>query len=263
MHRRTLLTALGGGVCSVTGCLTSPASSGAGGATNEPTTEGEPESDRPADCPTSQGLDIEWPETLDADTVRSFVDAYEQAYYREVVVEYEPESQLDSYELGGRLVGPPSAVGNGWAVEYAGGGAIYRPTLALGARTAAPPDGADVVPLSEIDRQPVVNMLREALQTGEAEYHIGSPGAGIDRHLDLFTSLSRDFDGLSGPGDSETLYVAAGETDLELTVVAMNRHGDYEWRVWYYVDTLVVRRTTDEDTAPRYGTLLECRTLNS
>lgn len=272
MKRRTLLTAIGGGTLSLAGCTTGTGSGETGDGT--PTvTETDTDTDTatvtpgdataessavPANCPTSQGLDVEWPADLDASTVESFVESYEHVYYREVVVDYEPESQLDAYELSGTAT-QPEAVGDGWVLSYSGSGGVYRPTLWLGASTTSPPEGADVVPVSEVDDDLLVGLLEEAAETGEAQRHIEPPGERVDQYVDLLESLSEDFEGLSGRGDSDSLYVDVDGTVVELTAEADTFHGDYWWEAWYYVDEQVVRRTTDEDTDPRDGEVLECR----
>lgn len=271
MRRRTLLAALGA-AAGLAGCTTGdePGDGGDTGGgegtpvppTATPTATGTTtggSTDTPEDCPTSRGLGVEPPEDLDASAVESFVEAYEHVYYRDVVVEYEPESRLDSYELDGGVTDPPRRVGDGWELEYSGSGGIYRPTLALGARRTDPPDGADVVPVDGIDEGPVAETLEEAAETGEAEHHVEPPGEKVDRYVDLFASLSEDFERLSGRGDSDTLYVDVDGTAVELTVAATDFHGDYWWTAWYYVDERVVRRTGEEGVDPRDGELLECR----
>lgn len=259
MRRRTVLTVIVGGTLSTAGCTGVPDAAAGGSAATE-TTE-TTETSVPENCPTTQGLDVEWPQELDAATVESFVGAYEDAYYREVVVDYEPESSLDSYGLSG---GTDEAirVGDGWQVSYTGGGGVYTPTLGLRATTADPPDGADVVPSSEIEDDLLTGLLEDAVETGEARRHIDTPGEEVDRYVDLLSSLSEDFEPLTGPGDSDSLYVDVDGTVVELTARADSFHGDYGWTVWYYVDERVVRRTTDGDTDPRDGKLLECRRLD-
>jgi len=249
MHRRTFLTIVGGGALSLAGCTSGP-DPGEGTPTH---------TDLPAECPTSQDLGVEWPADLDAETVESFVEEYEHVYHRDAVVEYEPESQLDSYELSGTVSEGPRAAGDGWELAYSGSGGVYRPTLMIGAATAEPPEDADVVPVEEVDDEPLTETLEEAAETGEAEYHVEPPGEEVDGYVDRLASLSEDFDGLSGRGDSDTLYVDVDGTTVELSVTASNSHGDYWWDAWYYVDEHVVRRTSDEGTDPREGELLECR----
>ena len=243
MRRRTLLAVLGSGTVSLAGCTT------------------DEQTALPEGCPTSQGLDVRWPRDLDAATVEAFVEEYEHAYYRDVVVEYDPESRLDSYELSGSITEQQS-VGDGWELEYSGGGGLYRPTLALEASRTDPPADADVIPVSDIDDERVTKLLEEAADSGEASHHVAPPGEQVDRYVERFASLSDGFDPLSGPGDSDTLYVDVDGTTVELTVAATSFHGDYSWNAWYYVDEQVVRRTTDENTDPRDGTLLECRTVD-
>lgn len=249
MRRRTLLAALGGGTITLAGCL-----SGA-------TPDRSDDTDLPADCPTTQGLDVEWPRDLDAATVESFVEDYEHAYYRDVVVEYEPESRLDAYELSGSVTGGPRAVGDGWVLEYSGSGGVYRPTLLLGASPDTPPAGVEPVPIEDIDDGPLVDTLREAAETGEAEMHVERRHDGaVERYLALLSSLSADFEGPSSRGDSDSLYVDVDGTTVKLTVSASSFHGDYWWEAGYYVTERVVRRTDDTEADPRQGELLECRT---
>ena len=255
MQRRTLLSSIGAGTLSLAGCTTQSDTVGSDDQTDENT-------DIPEDCPTSQGLDVEWPDDPDSSSVKAFVEDYESVYYRDVVIEYKPESQLDSYELSGRVTDPPREVRNGWELAYSGGGAIYRPTLLLGATTSDPSDGADLVPVSEIEEEPLTEMLEEAAETGEGEFHVDRPGNAVDQYIDRFISLSDDFERLSEPGDSDSLYVDVDGTTVELSVHATNTHGDYGWEARYYVNGRVVRRTTDDDTAAQNGELLECRKLS-
>lgn len=263
MNRRTVLAGIAAGAASLAGCLGGPPTGGTdtGGTdtgTAPDTTDGEP--GLPVDCPTTQGFDVEWPTDLDAGTVESFVEAYEHVYYREAVAEYEPESSLDAYELAGSVSDSPEESGDGWELAYSGSGGIYRPTLSLEATTAVAPDGAEVVPVVEIDEASVVELLRTAAEEGEASHHVEPPGEAVDRHVELFSSLSDGFE-LSGPGDSDTLYIDVEGTTVELAVTATNFHGDYWWEARYYVSEQVVRRTAEEGTDPRDGTLLECRHL--
>jgi len=252
MHRRTLLTGIGAGTLALAGCTT--------GADSVGTEDGTDDADLPEGCPTTQGFDVEWPEELDASTVESFVEAYEQVYFREVVVEYEPESRLDSYELSGSVTDPPRKVGDGWALAYSGGGGVYRPTLLVEATASDPPDGTDPVQATAIDDEALTETLEAAAETGNAEFRV-DPGGEVDRYVDLLASRSDDFERLSGPGDSDALYVDVDGTAVELSVTATNFHGDYWWEAWYYVDEQVVRRTTEEEDDPRDGDLLECRRL--
>lgn len=250
MHRRRLVALIGTGALPVAGCLSGPG------------TSGDESTPLPEACPTTQGLAVDWPRELDPAAVESFVEAYEQAYYREVVVGYEPRSQLDSYDLSGLVMDGPSPAGDGWVLKYSGNGGVYRPTLFLEATASDPPEETDVVPVNEIEDDPVIETLEAAAQDGEASYHVDTPGSEVDRYLELFESRSDDFEGLSGPGDADTLYVAVENTTVELTVTADSFHGDYQWYAWYYVDEQVVRRTTDEETDPRGGELLECRDVD-
>jgi hypothetical protein len=243
MNRRRVLHGLGAGLVALAGCVS-------GTDTSTPL---------PDSCPTSQDLDVEWPRDLDGAAVESFVESYEHVYYRDVVVEYEPDTELDAYELAGGVTDGPTAVGDGWTLAYSGSGGIYRPTLLFDATTAEPPQNADTVPIDELDDEPIVATLREAADTGDARLHVERDREAIDRYLAHLEAASEDFDGLSGRGDSDTLYVDVDGVTVELPVTASNFHGDYWWDAWYYVDENVVRRTTDEEADPRDGTVLECR----
>lgn len=272
MHRRRLLAALGAAAVPLAGC-TGDRRSTTASPTPSPTDETPPDSQTPTDdetptdatppanCPTTHGFDVAWPETLDRAAAESFVEAYEAVYYRETVVEYEPNSQLDAYRLDG-VVTELSARGDGWTATFSGNGGVYRPTLWLRAATATPPENADVVPATEIEDTLVRDLVTRAADSGKAEDHIDTPGAEVDRYVDSFASLSADFESLSGPGDEDTLYVVVDGTTVELTVQATNFHGDYWWMARYYVDSRVVRRTAAENGDPRGGELLECRRLD-
>lgn len=268
MNRRRLLAAIGGSVVALAGCTDDGqiddqpnASPTAGTRTDSPTTadRGTPtDSELPASCPTTEGLDVSWPTELDAATAESFVEAYEAVYYRDVVVEYEPESQVDSYELAGS-VSDVASTGDGWTLTYSGGGGIYRPTLWLSAQPTTPPDSATVISSADVEDDLLADLLSTAADSGEAEQMIEPPGARVDRYIDRLTTLSPDFDGLSGPGDSDSLYVAVDGTAIELTAQATNFHGDYGWWARYYVTDRVVWRISGDEGDPRDGQLLECR----
>lgn len=258
MKRRTLLSALGGGTLALAGCTSRP-NPGTGTPTRTPTDPTTPRSTPlPEPCPTSQELGVEWPTTLDVDSVEAFVEAYEAVYYREVVVAYEQESQVDSYELSGS-VREVTTAGEGWTISYSGSGGVYRPTLWLSATTETPPDDADVVSMAEIDDSVLVDLLEAAADTGDAERHIEPPGSTVDEYIDRLASLSDDFEPLPEPGDSDSLYVDVDGTPVALTAQADRFHGDYWWTARYYVDANVVWRTDHEDGNPRNGDLLECR----
>ncbi|WP_380680259.1 hypothetical protein [Salinigranum sp. GCM10025319] len=250
MQRRTFLASIGVGTLSLAGCTAWSDSGSSGRGTDEA-------ADLPEDCPTTQGLDVDWPGELDAPTVETFVEEYEWVYYRDVVVEYE-DSRFSSYQLSGQVSIGPTRVGGGYVVEYSGDGAIYETELRLRATTSEPPDGADIVQMSAIDDSRLADLLIEAAETGEADDYV--PDTETRRYIDLLASLSEDFDPLPGWGTSDTLYVDVETTIVDLTAEAIQYHGDYGWTSRYYVDEQVVRRTTEEGIEPQNGTLVECRT---
>lgn len=248
-NRRALLVASSATAAALAGCI--DASPGNG--TRE----------LPDSCPTSQALDVEWPRDLDSETAASFLESYEGVYYRDEVVEYEPESRVDSYGLSVALSEGPSSVDGGYEATLSGSGGIYRPTLNVGARTAEAPEGADLVPIGEVDDEPLREVLQEAAESGEAEHHIEPPGEEVDRYIELVASLSSGFEAPSAPGESGTAYFDVDGTTVELTLHANSFHGDYWWTARYYVDENVVWRVEvpgEESPDPRAeGELLECR----
>lgn len=250
MQRRTLIAGAAGTI-PLAGCITSL---GSENNSNEPDSG-------PENCPTSQDIGVEWPEELDASSVKSYIEDYEQAYHREIVVEYTPETPLDSYEANGDVTTGPNEVGDGWELKYMGGGAVYRPTLMMGATPQEAPSDIDPVPLEEIDKNALVDMLQEAAETGEAELAVETPREEIKEYIELFESLNQEVQ-LSERGDTARLYVDVDGTTVKLSVAANNFHGDYNWEAWYYVDEQVVRRTSDAETDPQEGKLLECREAN-
>jgi hypothetical protein len=217
----------------------------------------------PDACPRSQDLGIEWPRELDSETAASFLKSYEYFYYRDEVVEYEPESGVDSYGLSAQFSEDPTPVDGGYEATLSGSGGIYRPTLDVSARTTDLPDGADLVPIEEVNDETLREVLLEAAEEGEADRHVEPPGEEVDRYIELVASLSEDFGPLSSPGDSGTAYFDVDGTTVELTLYANQFHGDYWWEARYYVDENVLWRvevTSEESPDPRAeGELLECR----
>jgi hypothetical protein len=274
MKRRALLALLGAGAATLAGCLSgtddesddTPSGTptdntdGSGGEQAEGTPQQNGEDELPDACPTSQDLDVEWPADLDESAVKSFVNDYEHAYYKQIVVGYEPTTQLDSYELDGQVTETSRVADGGWVLAYQGGGAIQRPTLLMGATTVDPPADADPVSVENIDDEKLSDTLTEAAETGEAELFVETPRSEIKRYVDLLASLSPSFEQLSDRGQSDTLYADADGTIVELSVSTSDFHGDYWWETEYYVDERVVRRTTGKETDPHNGELLECRT---
>ena len=264
MKRRALLSALAGGTVALTGCLADSEGARPGDpASASPTESPSPTPRVPDDCPTTEGFEIAWPDPDDPSAVESFVVAYENQYYREGVVDIQEEYELPSYELSASADGPPTEHRSGYVVAVDGGGGVYHPTLLVEAAVTEAPAEADVVPASEFEDERVLALFDDAVVEGEAQLHVDDPGAEVARYVDLFESASDSFGPLTEPGDSDTLYVSSDERTLEVTVEATRFHGDYWWQAWYYVDAHVVRRTEDEDTDPRNGTLLECRTSTS
>jgi len=244
MNRRTVLRAGAAGTGTMlAGCLGQLQSNA-------------PSPQTPDGCPASQDLDVERPDEFTPDAVRSFVEAYESAYYRERVVEYEPETPLDEYQLGVNAEQPTESEA-GYEVELSGGGGVYTPTLMATATAANPPENAEVYPSDALEGD-LAALLSEAAETPgeEADHHVRDSPA-IARHVEAINALA-DGTPLADNGDSTTLYFEVDGTTVELSVHATSLHGDYWWRVWYYVDEHVVRRTDEEDADPADGELLEC-----
>ena len=261
LSRRTLLAVAATGIAGTAGCP-----DGAFGGTDgeAPPTDDEVSPTRtdrelPARCPTSQDLGVEWPAELTDDDVESFVVAYENAYYREVVVDYEPTTRVDEYKLEVVTDGR-TAVDGGYEVGLYGSGGVYEPGLHLQAEPADPPADADVVPFDEVSDDSLRDLLETAAAEGEAETHVRQQRDRIDELIERVAALSDDVEPLDSPGDSATAYIDVDGSTVELTLQADRFHGDYGWRPRYYVDEHIVWRVDAEDGDPREdGDLLECR----
>ena len=255
MHvtRRTLLSAAAAGAAGTAGC----SDGWAGGHDDQSPTE--TYRPLPDSCPTSQDLGVEWPAELTDGSVERFVEAYENAYYREVVVDYEPTTVVDEYRLEASVRDGPTAVDGGYEVALSGGGGVYEPGLHLQAEPADPPAGADVVPVGEVSDDTLRGVLETAAAGGEAETRVRRPRERVDELIERVAVLSDDVEPLTGPGDSATAYFDVDGETVELTVQTDHFHGDRLWATRYYVDERVVRRGGDKEGDPRDGELLECR----
>jgi hypothetical protein len=255
LSRRDLLAAAAASAAGTAGCPDGRA----GGPDDQSPTETDPP--LPDACPTTQNLDVEWPAALTESSVEMFVETYENAYYREVVVDYEPTTRVDEYGLEASVRDGPTAVDGGYEVALSGGGGVYEPGLHLQAEPADPPAGADVVPVDEMSDDSLRDFLETAAAEGEASSHVRQPRERVEELIDRVAALSDDVEPLDSPGDSATAYFDVDGSTVQLTLQADRFHGDYLWATRYYVDERVVRRGGDEeDGEPREdGDLLECR----
>lgn len=226
------------------------------GPTREPTPGSTPQ--QPSDCPITQGLGVDWPEELTALSAEAFVDRYEEVYYRDVVVEYEPESRFDEYDLGFRIELTKSD-GAGYVVEVDGSGGVFRPDVMLGASVVDDESDTEVIPLEDVEDEALRNLFQRSAENPEdsTEDEVRD-GSEVDRYADLFDALPSD-GSLDERGDSVTLSVDVDGTTVELTATLSNLHGDYWWSATYYVDENVLRRTEKDGVPPVEGALLECR----
>ena len=261
LSRRTLLAAAAAGTAGTAGCLDGAfgGTSGEESPTDDEASPTPTDRELPAGCPTTQDLDIEWPTELTDGSIERFVEAYENAYYREAVVEYEPATVVDEYGLAASVSDGPVAVDGGYRVVLSGSGGVYEPGLHLQGERAGPPADANVVAAAEADDSILRVVLETAAAEGEAETRVRRPRERVDELIERVASLSADADPLEGPGDSTTAYFEVNDATVELAVQADNFHGDYWWKARYYVDEHVVRRLEDEEGDPRDGELLECR----
>lgn len=255
MTRRDLLAS--SAVAAVAGCLGDRRDGVAADGDGTPPRTDDEADDLTEACPTTGGLD-ERRDGLDREVVGPLdVEAYDDAYVREVVVGYESDSRLDEHELSGGIRGEPTERDGGYVLEVRGGGAVYEPNLHLDAAVAEAPADAERVPNHEAD-EAIRGLLAAAVEVDDADDERTrgrvEDGEAIDAHLDSLAALFETFDPLEGPGDSSALYF-----DVELSVSADTSHGDYGWRAQYYVDERHLRRTVDGDDDPVDGDLLECR----
>lgn len=107
--------------------------------------------DPPDACPTSHDLGVEWPDELTAESVAGFVETYENRYYREVVIGYEPGTRLDDYRLDGSVQSGVEKRDGGYVAKFVGGGALYRPNLHVTAEVAGAAEGREPLDVEEID----------------------------------------------------------------------------------------------------------------
>lgn len=242
MRRRRLLASALAGSLSLAGCL--------GG--RDPFGP-----DLPEDCPTSQDLGVEWPRDLDESTAGSFVEAYEERYYREVVFDYEPVSRYSSVGSAISRVKDVTGSNGGWQIRFSGVLGVNKAFMHLQAARADPRDDANVIPRSKFDDERLRDLLDEAAETGEADREIETDE--VDAFVDRFETLSDGFE-LSPAEPRDALYVDVNGTTVELTVSVHTFHADRFWDAWYYVDEHVVWRSGDNRVDPRDGELLECRT---
>lgn len=245
MRRRTLLTVVGAGSLSIAGCIALPGSDG--------------RETLPDDCPTSRDVGIEWPRDLGESTVATFVERYEETYYRQHVIDtiYEPESRLFGYSGWiSRIKNVSEVDGGGWRVHFSGIVNVQRGDLVLEATVTEPPDEEQVIPFRDVADELLFEVLNTAAETGQEARRIGPTQS--EGYLQRFEEFSSEFE-ISEVGDSDTLYFSVDGTIVELVVHASPPNRDHFWDAWYYVDEHVAWRSGDADTDPREGDLLECR----
>lgn len=229
-------------------------------------------------CPTTQAFDVEWPTDVDRDAAEAFVAAYEPRYLKAVAYDYEPETRLDSYSMGGEIPAQAKAGGEGWQIVYSATVRVYEPRLRLTATAATPPAGAEPVPPSDVEDDQLRKLLADAAGVGDPAYqtetddeddallYVEDRETAVPRYLELLGTLSEDFDSLTEPRDSATTYVDVDGTAVELKATAILVNSYDTVQAWYYVDEHVVRRQTDDDQSEeidsRTGTLVECRQLD-
>lgn len=207
-----------------------------------------------------QDLEVAWADGFAAESAGSSLESYGDDFHRDVVVECDPGSMVDSYQLSVSISGGSTPVDGGYRATQSGSGEVDTPTLNLGATSEqpAPPSSADVSPISDVADRPLQDIPVEGAEEGEAEVDVDRPGEPVDRYVGLVASLSDDFERLSRSGDSERAFFDVDGTSVELTVEASRFHGDHGWRGTYYVDERVVRGADDADADPTDGEPREC-----
>ena len=214
LSRRTLFAATAVGAVGTAGCLDGAfgGTDGERSPTDDEVSPTPTDRELPDGCPTTQDLDVEWPAELTDGSVERFVEAYENAYYREAVVDYEPITMVDEYGLAASVSDGPVTVDGGYEVALSGGGGVYEPGLHLQAEPADPPAGADVVPVGEVSDDTLRGVLETAAAGGEAETRVRRPRERVDELIERVASLSADAGPLEGPGDSSTSKYAVVES---------------------------------------------------
>lgn len=244
MRRRSVLATVLAGSLPVTGCVGLRQRTG-------------PE--LPDDCPRSQDLGVRWPEDLDESAAGTFVEQYEEAYYRQEIIDtlYDPQSRLFGYQGWiSRIKGVTNVEGGGWRVHFSGVVNIQRGDLVFEASATDSPGDNELIPIDRVEDERLGEVLHEAAASGQESVRIG-PSLS-DEYLDRFAELSSGFE-IAKVGDSDTLYFDVEGTAVELVVWSSPPNRDHFWEAWYFVDKHVVWRSGEADTDPRDGELLECR----
>lgn len=244
MRRRSLLATVLAGSLPFTGCTGLEQRAGA---------------DLPDDCPRSQDLGVEWPRDLDESAAGTFVEQYEEAYYRQEIIDtlYDPQSRLFGYEGWiSRIKDITEVEGGGWRVHFSGVVNIQRGDLVFEASATDSPGDNQLIPIDRIEDERLTEVLQGAAESGQESVRIG-PSLS-DEYLDRFEELSSGFE-IADVGDRDTLYFDVGGTAVELVVWSSPPNRDHFWEAWYFVDEHVVWRSDEAETDPRDGELLECR----
>lgn len=255
MQRRALLAAVAGAspvacTAAVAGCAERTDSADTHTSTPDatPTPDPSPTPQDPADCPTSNPIDVDRPDELDPESVAAFLERYERTYVREVAITRDVD----------RLEGPSVTVQSvsrhevGYAAELDVRWATWDTSATIVEAALEDPAG-DVTPdpVDAVDHELLRDLAREAVEQDER--------ASREVDGELPVDLQAALDDL--PADWDGRYVDVDGTTVRFETSEIELHGDGFHTALYYVDDRVVRRVVDpvDDAAPADGILLECR----
>ena len=251
--------------------LVSLASVGLAGCTTSGDSQPPSEDELPDQCPTSQNLDVQWPQNLNADAVADFAKTYEVAY-RSHNSDLQPPWSSSSYSA--RVEQEPERVADGYRVTLVVSADVYEASGSLNAyevdsdgipkitdrlESSDLPGDPTYVPIEEVDDQLLRGLLESAaVNRVEAD---SVDDSKIEQYSELIAALSPDASTIeSSSGGPEYAYFDVEGTPVLLEFrIATSDGGLWEEEILYYVTEYAVRRTESTDSAPENGKLIECR----
>ena len=251
--------------------LVSLASVGLAGCTASGNSQPPSEDELPDQCPTSQNLDVQWPQNLNADAVADFAKRYEVAY-RSHNSDLQPPWSSSSYSA--RVEQEPERVADGYRVTLVVSADVYEASGSLNAyevdsdgipkitdrlESSDLPGDPTYVPIEEVDDQLLRGLLESAaVNRFEAD---SVDDSKIEQYSELIAALSPDASTIeSSSGGPEYAYFDVEGTPVLLEFrIATSDGGLWEEEILYYVTEYAVRRTESTDSAPENGKLIECR----
>ena len=229
------------------------------------------EDELPDQCPTSQNLDIRWPQNLNAETVADFAKAYEVAY-RSNDDDLQPPWSSSSYSA--RVEQEPKRAADGYRVTLVVSASIIQAAGSLNAyevdsdgipkitnrlETSDLPGDPTYIPIGEVEDR-LLHRLLESAAVNRVETD-SVDDSKIEQYSELIATLSPDASIIESPsGGPEYAYFDVEGTPVLLEFrIATSDGGLWGEEILYHVTEYVVRRTDSPDSPPKNEKLIECR----